>query len=282
MNSKTIVLIAVSIASVVGISAFFIFQEGEAQVLTYDGPPKALILDQLYSEIPNNDFHKTASEYFQAAGYSVDIVTTENVTVDFFKNLPSMNYKFVVIRTHGADNEDGNEVVLFTGEKYTEQKYIQEQLFGQVRKAVPLLLVDYTVESNEESDWVILNDTYRYLSSSANAYTHADNEFFAISPKMVESMNGKFGDTIFLLGGCNTLSNPSMAKALVEKGASDVIGWSDAIGSGENDSALLVFLKEYLMDNRKIDKIIDSMPTHLDPDLMDYVAFLKHYSNSKI
>ena len=158
MNSKSIALIAVSIASVIGIAAFLIFQEGEAQVLSYDGPPKALIIDQLYSEMPNDNFHKTATEYFQGAGYEVDIVTTENITVNFFKNLPSMNYNFVVIRTHGADNEEGNEVVLFTGEKYTEQKYIQEQLFGQVRKATPLLEVAYNIESTGKSDWVIVNE----------------------------------------------------------------------------------------------------------------------------
>src|SRR3989304_2709334 len=268
MNSKVIALVAVSIASVVGIAAFLIFQEGEAQVLSYDGPPKALIIDQLYDEFPNEVFHKMATEYFQTAGYTVDIVTTKDVTVDFFKNLPSMHYKFVVIRTHGADNEEGNEVVLFTGEKYTEEKYIQEQLFGQVKKATPLLLVDYTVDSNEDSNWVIVNDTYRYLSSSPKVSTHSDNEFFAISPKMIESMNGKFDDTIFLLGGCSTLSNPSLANALLDKDASMVIGWDATVSNLDNDYAMLQFLKNHLLEKIDVDENIKMIELFSKPESM--------------
>ena len=278
MNSKSIALIAVSIASVIGISAFLIFQEGEAQVLSYDGPPKALIIDQLYSEIPHDLFHNKTSEYFRAAGFEVDIVTTEGVTVDFYKNLPPMDYKFVVIRTHGADNENGDEVVLFTGEKYTEEKYIQEQLFGLVQKAAPILEVDYTTESNEESDWVIVNETYRYMSSPAKISTHAENEFFAISPKMVESMNGKFKDTIFLLGGCNTLSNPSMATSLLDKGASLVIGWDDTVGNLDNDYAMLKFLENHLQKNMDIDENIQDIGYWYNPERMSYPAYLKYFS----
>src|SRR3989304_7583102 len=278
MNSKVIALVAVSIASVVGIAAFLIFQEGEAQVLSYDGPPKALIIDQLYDEFPNEVFHKMATEYFQTAGYTVDIVTTKDVTVGFFKNLPSMDYKFVVIRTHGADNEDGNEVVLFTGEKYTEEKYIQEQLFGQVKKAAPILEVDYALESNDESNWVIVNDTYRYLSSPVKISSHADNEFFAISPKMIESMNGKFSDTIFLLGGCNTLSNPSMVKALVAKGSSMVLGWDNTIGNLDNDSAMLQFLENHLQKNMDLDENIQDIGLWYKPELMSFPAHLKYFS----
>ena len=279
MNSKVIALVAVSITSVVGIAAFLVFQEGEAQVLSYDGPPKALIIDQLYDEFPNEVFHKMATEYFQTAGYTVDIVTTKDVTVDFFKNLPSMDYKFVVIRTHGADNENGNEVVLFTGEKYTEEKYIQEQLFGQVKKAAPILEVEYALDSDDESNWVIVNDTYRYLSSPVKISSHADNEFFAISPKMIESMNGKFSDTIFLLGGCNTLSNPSMVKALVAKGSSMVVGWDNKVGHIDNDTAILFFLDQYLVKKSDITNTLGFIKERLTPEKMPFPANFTYYQN---
>ena len=279
MNSKVIVLVVASIASIVGISAFFIFQEGEAQALSYDGPPKALIIDQLYDEIPNENFHKMATEYFQTAGYKVDIVTTKDITVDFFRNLPSMDYKFVIIRTHGANNEDGSEVVLFTGEKYTEDKYIQEQLFGLVAKAAPILEVDYATKSDEESNWVIVNDTYRYMSSPVEVSAHSDNAFFAISPKMIESMNGKFKDTIFLLGGCNTLSNPSMAKALVDHGASEVFGWNNKVGSTDNDNGILYFLQSYLTQDLDFEKSLDNLQNAMKPQLMPYPAKFIRYNN---
>jgi len=278
MNSKVIALAAVSIASVVGLAAFLVFQEGEAQVLSYDGPPQALIIDQLYYDFPNEDFHNKATKYFQAAGYDVDIITTEDVTVDYYKNLPSMHYEFIVIRTHGADNEDGSEVVLFTGEKYTEQKYIQEQLFGQVKKATPLLEVAYNIESNQESNWIIVNDTYRYMSSPAVVTTYSENAFFAISPKMIESMQGKFNDTIFMLGGCNTLSNPSLAKVLVEHGASEVFGWDDSVGNVDNDYAMLYFLEQYLINDFQSEQIIENLSEIFIHEEMPYPATFIAYT----
>jgi len=278
MKSKAIALVAVSIASLVGITVFLVFQEGEAQVLSYDGTPKALIIDQLYYDFPNDDFHKKATKYFQAAGYSVDIITTEDVTVEYYKNLPSMHYKFIVIRTHGADNEDESEVVLFTGEKYTEQKYIQEQLFGQVKKATPLLEVAYNVESNQESNWVVVNDTYRYMSSPAVGSTYSENAFFAISPKMIESMQGKFNDTIFVLGGCNTLSNPSLAKALVEHGAAEVFGWDASVGNIHNDYAMLYFLEQFLINDLQSEQIIENLSDMFIHEQMPYPATFIAYT----
>jgi len=204
-NQKTkIVPIIAVIAIGIGFSVYFF--EGEAQLETYDGPPRAVIIDQLYDDMPNEEFHIKATEYLETAGYVVDIVTTQDVTVDFYKNLPNMNYKYVVVRTHGAENT--NNVVLFTGEKYSEEQYIQEQLFGQVTKAAPLLQTAFQV-TDGSSEWVIVNSTYRTLTTPANRVDTSENEFFAITPNLVShAMNGKFDDTVFLLGGCNTMSNP--------------------------------------------------------------------------
>ena len=131
----------------------------------------------------------------------MDIFTTESVTVDFYKKLPTMNYQYVVVRTHGASEKSGDKsITLFTGERYTEEKYIQEQLFGHVKKATPLLERFYQSSSHEPSDWVQVNDTYRYLRTPANTFDDTKDAYFAISPKFVkESMVGKFAGTIFLL-----------------------------------------------------------------------------------
>jgi len=49
----------------------------------------------------------------EKAGYQVDVFTTKDITVDFFKNLPQMNYEFVVIRTHGvADFGNENSITI--------------------------------------------------------------------------------------------------------------------------------------------------------------------------
>ena len=63
-------------------------------------------------------------------------------------------------------------------------------------------------------------------------------------------MKGKFNDSIILLGGCSTLKNNSMAKVLVERGASKVVGWTDLVSSSDNDSAMLQILK--IMDEEKL------------------------------
>ena len=121
---------AIVVVAIIGAS-IFLLQEGDAQYNVYTGTPKALIIDQLYDDMPNSYFHERATEYLEMGGYETDIVTTKDITVDFYKELPNMNYKYIVIRTHGAESID--DVVLFTGERYDEENYISEQLFGQAQ-----------------------------------------------------------------------------------------------------------------------------------------------------
>lgn len=99
----------------------------------------AAIIDQLDDSIPNKRHQQKTLEYLENAGYDVDIYTTEDITVDFFKKLPSMNYKFIIFRTHSLEVPHlGNSTFLFTGEKYDVDKHILEQLSGQVHQAIPI------------------------------------------------------------------------------------------------------------------------------------------------
>ena len=268
-----------SIVAVTFVVSILLIQNGDAENLVYDGPPKAAIIDQLYDEMPNEIFHQRATEYLEAAGYEVDIFTTKDVTVDFYKNLPTMNYKLVVIRTHGTETNSGDDVVLFTGERYTDDKYITEQLLGQVKKATPLLEIIYRANDNSSSEWIIVNDTYRYLKSPADQSERAQNEFFAISPKLVESMNGKFQDTIFILGGCDTMSNPSMSNALIEKGSSGVFGWDDTVGSTDNDNFILFFLRFHLVEGYAIDQTMEKIQKYQENIIMPYPANFISYDS---
>ena len=265
----------------IGFSVYFF--EGEAQLETYDGPPRAVIIDQLYEDMPNEEFHIKATQYLETAGYVVDLVTTQDVTVDFYKNLPKMNYKYVVVRTHGAENTQN--VVLFTGEKYSEEQYIQEQLFGQVTKAAPLLETSFLVnEDNSSSEWVIVNASFRYLTTPVDRVNNIANEYFAISPKLISgAMNGKFDDTVFILGGCNTLSNPSLADALIKKGASAVIGWDNTVGSRDNDFATLQYLDDVFSNEIEMKDAVELISSYyLVPGYMPYPATFTLYSGPNI
>ncbi len=101
--------------------------------------PLAAIIDQLDDLFPNKRYQQKSLEYLENAGFDVDLYTTEDITVDFYKKLPSMNYKLIYIRTHSVEVvELGNSTLLFTGEKYDIDKHILEQLSGQVTKALPI------------------------------------------------------------------------------------------------------------------------------------------------
>ena len=254
LNIKVIALISVGIIG----SAFVLLQDNDAEMETFDLPLRAAIIDQLYEDYPNEDFHQKATEYFETAGYQVDVFTTESITVDFYKSLPKKNYQFVVVRTHGVVGSEDNSVMLFTGERYTEDQYIQEQLFGHVLKGTPFLERSFEASKHDSSEWVIVNDTYRYLKTPVQIEDDSVGDYFVISPKLVsESMDGKFPGTIFVLGGCNTMQDTSMAESLVKRGASAVVGWEIPVSSGQNDWTLLKVLKETLINDMDIKDAVD-------------------------
>jgi len=174
----------------------------------------AAIIDQLADIVPNKLHQQRALEYLENAGYDVDVYTTEDITVDFFKKLPSMNYKFVYIRTHSLEVAQlGNSTFLFTGEKYDVDKHILEQLSGQVRKAVPIQ--DQLPEA---------------MIKNATLYEEA--MYFTIGSKLIdELMVGEFPQTVIVIAGCESVRTLDLAKSLILRGASAVVGWDRSINS---------------------------------------------------
>jgi len=273
------------LSAVVIASFLFVFLHGgEAENSVYEGPPKAVIIDQLYDDLPNDNFHQVATEYLESAGYQVDIITTKQITVDFYKQLPEMNYKFVVARTHGvADATNEDAVLLFTGEKYKTDSYVQEQLFGQLKKGVPLYSVIFSPSEHEPSDWNIVNDTYVTLTTPVIIEEKENDEYFLITPKLVdELMTGKFSETIFILGGCSTLANPSLADSLIARGASKVVGWDDTISSASNDRIMLKVLELALVNNLNIEDAVNLSMEKYFQQHGPYTGKLKYYSGLEL
>jgi len=93
-------------------------------------------------------------------------------------------------------------------------------------------------------------------------------------------MVGKFPSSTILLGGCNTMTNPSMAKALVERGASMVVGWDDAVGSFDNDETMLLVLQKTLVEGQNIEDAIDSVSEEREWFNQYYSANFVTYSES--
>ena len=282
-NAKIIIPIFVLVFAIYAVNSSLLNEGIATQELeNQEKIPRAVIIDQLSEEIPNENFQKKAIKIFEEAGYEVDLVEAQNVTVNFYKNLPSMDYKYIVLRSHavGKQNSD-SPVVLFTGEPYSTKQYIAEQLLGQVNRAAPVGFRDFTATVPQDN-WITVNDTYRYFEQPAKFESHAENEFFAISPKLVdELMVGKFPSSIILLGGCSTLSNPSMAQSLIKRGASTVVGWDDLIGSGDNDRGLLAILEETVTNNMEIEDAINSHNEKLSKRSNWYVN-LKSFSDKDL
>jgi len=221
--------------------------------------PLAAIIDQLHDLIPNERFQQKTLEYLENAGYDVDIYTTEDITVDFYKKLPSMNYEFIYIRTHSLEvAELDNSTFLFTGEKYDIDKHILEQLSGQVRKAIPI---------NDQLPEVLIK----------NATLYKESMYFTIGSKLIdELMIGEFPQTVIIIGGCESVRNPDLAKSFILRGASAVIGWDRTIGSLENDRVMIELLEEILINKTGIYEAIPSVMEEFGSDLQ-YSSKIYHF-----
>jgi len=256
MNVTTIFIkthlreIAVLATAVVLVSVFSAQAFVENQTTLDDGIPKAAILDQLHDGIPNPDFQQNATEYFETAGYDVDLYTTKDITVDFYKKLPSMDYEFIVIRSHATGQMfKFSSSALFTGEKYSPNKHSADQLSGHLANAVPY-------NANEKKQIGLEN--------------LANQTYFAFGYKFVdEKMVGEFPGSVIVLAGCYTTSSELLPQSLLDRGASVVVGWDNTVSAAQSDKVILAFLEKMLVNGEVVPEAVSSVTNefslHLDP-----------------
>lgn len=214
---------------------------------------KAAIVDHLSLTFPNQTFVETASHTLEQAGYSVDYYPGENVTVEFYRNLPTHNYGFIILRVHSSATYAGgteSPVVLFTSEPYSQTKYVHEQLTYQ------LAGIAFSVEEKEKGI-----------------------AYFGISPLFVtKSMKGNFQNTLIIMMGCEGLENPSIARAFVEKGAKVYIGWNHGVLASHTDQATTCLLQHVITEKQTINQAIDNTMKEVGPD-PSYKSVLLYYPN---
>ena len=283
MPQKIIIFSVVAVAFSFMITSYMQENFFESETYSYDGPPRAAIIDQLHDDISNPYFQNKATEFLETAGYEVELFTTKQLTVDFYKRLPSMNYEFIVFRTHAIGNDEkdvasGKEPVsLFTGEKYRDDKYITEQLSGQISKGAPYMssVLDVSADLSELTN---SNKTRIEIDVTSSFQVVDDsNPYFLIGSKYVdEIMEGRFHDTVLVLGGCSTLSSPTLAKSLINRGASSVIGWDSLVGSVSNDNTMLKFLENHLINEMEIKDAVELAMSEV-PKGSNYNANFSYY-----
>jgi hypothetical protein len=256
MKKKIKGLLALGLFSILIIIALVYLSGGNSIPHT---KPKAAILDMLYSKLPNENFDKNATKDLQDAGYQVDLYKTSNITIDLYKKLPQMNYKFLVFRTHGLHNgtiESSSSI--FSGEIYSTEKHFMEQLAKQVGKAVPYTRAEINARGGFQG---LENQTYFTIGSSF----------------VEENMVGKFPGSIILIGGCDALSNTYLAKALVARGAFDVIGWDNLVSGPDNDLQIINVLDEITKNKQSPEDATKTVMNNFKTN-STFVGKLVHYS----
>ena len=228
-------LAAVAISSIAVAISLDFFRSSEPEVY------KAALVDQLSLTFPNQSFVGNVTEILEQAGYTVDYYPGEEVTVEFYKNLPTHGYKLIILREHSSATViQGKEFVesplaLFTSEPYSQTKYISEQLSGHLIIA--------------------------YYPMPETSY------YFAIWPKFVTAnMEGRFRNTIIVTMGCEGLTNTKMAEAFIEKGAKAYISWSQSVSASHTDQATIYLLQSLLTENQTIEQAVESTMKEVGPD----------------
>ena len=228
---------------IISISGFFIHSiltsPPQKQETSSTSEPKATIVDHLSLSRPNQTFIDIATDILKQAGFAVDYYKGEEVTVEFYRNLPTHDYKIMILRVHSTAIYGQ----LFTSEPYSSTKYVYEQLADQVLKF---------------------------------SFYGEPPYYFGISPLFVKySMKGKFQNTTIIMMGCDGLKNTDMAQEFIEKGAKVYISWDGPILGSRNDPAIRRLLQHLITGKKTVERAVaDTMkefgPTPIDNSVLLY------------
>jgi hypothetical protein len=209
---------------------------------------KCAIVDQLYNIEPNQTFIERTTQEVKSLGFEVDVYRGDEVTVDFYRQLPSYGYKLIILRVHAGllENETGrgNTIWLFTSERYSRLRYYFAQLRNQV-----------TVAKTSVSTTPV----------------------FAVSAKFVtDCMQGNFNNTVIINMGCSAFYSDEMAQAFVKKGASTYLGWDASVGLFYVDGAEITLIEKLCSKGLTVKEAVTETLKEKGPD-PNNKAFLKFY-----
>ena len=188
-----------------------ILSDSHCSTLSYYTPNQSssnsiALIDSLSTQLPNPGFEQSTKASAQKAGYAFDYYPANATTVDFFLNLPRMNYKIVILRTHGG------MAFLTTSELYSQQRMVMDQLLDRVGA-------------------VDVNGTVY---------------FGLYPKSVTELMCGRFQGTLILAMGCGASGTVDLANAFIGMGARGLIGWDNRVTISRSDSAYQVVIQNLL------------------------------------
>ena len=212
---------------------------------------RAAIIDQLYLREPNPAFIAEATRILESYGFSVDVWQGAQITVDLYRKLPSLGYRFILLRVHSGlliSLENGKETqldttYLFTAENYTTTRYVTEQLTDKVSNAM-------------------MEENYPLV--------------FAVNSEFIKDAKGKFDHTVVLAMGCESYKYDDMPKVFIAKGASVYVGWTDVVSLEHVDRVTLDLLHNLCSDNMTLAQGISKTTADLGKDPY-FDSYLKYY-----
>jgi hypothetical protein len=184
--------------------------------------PKAAILDGVYAGSQDLAYEQSLTKYLSIAGYGVDVFRGENVTIDLLRNIGG--YKVLILRLHSAIGSGGGFLYLFSGEKYTQSKYVQEQLSGAVREAITFENVSY----------------------------------FAINAVFLGENNPTgLKDSTIMLMGCNGTGSSYSIQRLLDRGVKAYIAWTGYVELSYSDETTLTLVKALYLERSSVQAAVE-------------------------
>jgi len=199
---------------------------------------KATIIDPLYTDNPG--YHQEMAELLAAQGYKVDSYKGEAVTPELLRKMGT--YNVMVLRVHSTCNQ--GMVWFFTGEPYSPDKYVLEQIADEVHKARPSLSSEYLFAVG--SDYV--------------------NHF----------MRGKLSDALVIIMGCDGLAATDLAEAFLDGGAAAYVSWDGPVSLEHTDEATLRLLEALTTQHMSLGEALALTHATVGPD-PDYNSTLRAY-----
>jgi hypothetical protein len=252
-SKKKLVYVVIAVAFI--LTCFLIYSS------LHSSPPKVAIVDHLsfFPEQRNQTFVNDCINIVEESGLTWAYHNGEEVTVDFYRNLPLRGTSLIILRVHSAIMRTENETIsilgLFTSERYSDEaakKYRDD----------------------------VLND--RLVMAF---FPGGDEKYFGIVPEFVEkSMKGNFKDTIIVMMGCEGLgyeglAYTDMAEAFIKKGAKVYISWDGPISINHTDQATVHLLQSLILYKRTIKYAVTETMEEIGSD-PTYNSTLHYYPNT--
>ena len=182
---------------------------------------KVIIYDQLI-EVPSAMDFKDEALAICEGRLKMDYFAGEDVDVNTLKLGPGSS-ALAVFRVHSGVFD--NRTWLFTGEEYSESGHVMDQVRGLVHIA-------------------------RCSSTS--------ELMFAVGPDFIHEYWRNLDGCIILLMGCETMDDTGLADAMVDRGASAVVGWKGPVSRDESDMVTLRLL-EALISGSSVGEAVEQV-----------------------